>query len=81
MDYRDIIKAISSGKSAPDLTSVISSITGNGSDMSSLLPVMLKAMQKGDANKVFTETASEIKPSDEDVNEALKKLSESEKTE
>lgn len=74
MDFRDIIKAMTAGGSDPDAASILSTLAGNGNDMSALLPVLMNAMRKGDKTHGQTDLKTPSLPSDEELIAALEKL-------
>lgn len=74
MDFRDIIKAMTAGGADPNTASLLSSLAGNGNDMSALLPVLMNAMRKGDKTHGQTDLKTPSLPSDEELIAALERL-------
>ncbi len=78
MDYKDIMKILSGGNANPDMTTMLSALSSGGADMNSLLPLLMKNMQKGEAGKVTSQSdgSTPFLPSEDEINAALIKLNE-----
>ncbi len=80
MDYSDIMKIFSNGKANPDMTTMLSSLSAGGGDMGAILPVIMKAMQKQNADVSRSEEISDVSlPSEDELNAALLKLNDENK--
>lgn len=80
MDYSDIMKIFSNGKTNPDMTTILSSLSAGGGDMGAILPVIMKAMQKQNADVSRSEEISDVSlPSEDELNAALLKLNDKNK--
>ena len=76
MDYKDILKILAAANQTPDKTSLISALSAGG-DMSAILPFLMGSAGKKDANVVVNAESKDVKlPSDDEIKEALLKLSE-----
>lgn len=81
MDYKDILKILTSANPTPDKTSLISALSAGG-DMSALLPFLMGATGKKGADVVVSEDGKDVKlPADDEIKEALLKFNETQNKE